>query len=382
MYDELINFIRSLYSDDFIPLHAPRFLGNEKQYLNKCIDSTFVSSVGEFVSLFEEKMSLITGCKYAVATMNGTSALHMALILANVEKDDEVLTQALTFVATANAIAYTGATSIFLDSGKDNLGMSYECLKNFLEENAQIKADGFTYNKLTSKRIKACVPMHVFGHPVNDLEKMVELCREYNIILIEDAAEAIGSSLNGKSLGSFGDIGIFSFNGNKTVTSGGGGVIVTNNEKYAQRAKYLTTTAKRAHEWDFYHTEIAYNYRLPNLNAALICAQLEQLENFVENKRETAKQYKSFFESNNLKLKFLAEPEGAKSSYWLNAVICQDLKQRDELLRITNENKIMTRPIWKLMSELPAFENCQKTELSNAKFFEQRIVNLPSSVRV
>ena len=379
MYNELISFIRTLYPEDFIPLHRPYFNGNEKKYLNECIESTYVSSVGEFVNQFEKHMCEISGAKYAIATMNGTAALHLALIMADVAKGDEVLTQALTFVATANAVHYTGADPVFLDSAKNNLGMCPKSLETFLVEKTHMRDDGYSYNKLTGKRVKACVPMHVFGHPV-EIDKIKSLCKKFNIILIEDAAEAIGSKYAGKPVGSFGDMAIFSFNGNKTVTAGGGGVLVTSDERLAVRAKHLSTTAKQNHKWDFYHTEIGYNYRLPNLNAALICAQLEQLDNFLKNKRQTADQYREFFTDKNLE--FVDEPLHSKSSFWLNAVLCENINERNELLTQTNDNNIMTRPVWKLMCDLPAFEAYQKADLANARNFESRLVNLPSSVRI
>jgi len=380
MFNEVSSFIKSLYgADHFIPLHEPRFVGNEKKYVGDCIDSTFVSSVGKYVDLFEKMLCEITGSPHAVAVMNGTAALHMSLILADVKKDDEVLTQALTFVATANAISYTGAEPIFLDSDADNLGLSPNDLQDFLQKNAELKSDGFCYNKKTGKRIKACVPMHVFGHPVK-LDEILSICKEYNIFVIEDAAESIGSYYKKKHTGTIASIGVLSFNGNKTVTAGGGGAILIQDSELAKRAKYLTTTAKVPHKWEFFHDEIGYNYRMPNLNAALICAQLESLETFVKNKRQTANLYREFFASTDFK--FIDEPKDSESSFWLNAIQLKDVQQRDEFLEELNANNVMTRPLWKLMPDLPAFKKFQKTDLKNAIHYEQTIVNIPSSVRL
>ena len=378
MFDETIKFIRSLYGNEFIPLHEPRFVGNEKTYLNDCIDSTFVSSVGKYVDRFEQMLCEITGSKFAVATVNGTAALHISLVLADVQRDDEVLTQALTFVATANAISYTGAHSVFLDSANDNLGLCPDDLENFLKANGEIKADGFCYNKMTKRRIKACVPMHVFGHPVK-LDEIMAICQRYNIIVIEDAAESLGSTYKSRHTGTIAPIGALSFNGNKIVTSGGGGALLIQDEKLAKRAKHITTTAKVPHRWEFVHDEIAYNYRMPNLNAALMCAQLENLNKFIENKRETADTYRQFFTS--AEIKFLVEPPECKSNYWLNAIFLKDRNEQQEFLKATNDAGVMTRPIWELMSELPAFTKAQKTSLSNARKYADTLVNIPSSVR-
>jgi len=380
MFDEVTSFIRSMYgAEGFIPLHEPRFVGNEKKYLNECIDSTFVSSVGKFVDQFEHMLCEFTGSKFAIATMNGTAALHMSLILADVKRDDEVLTQALTFVATANTISYTGASPVLLDSASDNLGLCPDDLERFLLEFGEMRNNGFCYNNRSGKRIKACVPMHTFGHPVH-LERIVEICKKYNIFLIEDAAESIGSYYKGKHTGTISKIGILSFNGNKTITSGGGGALLIQDKELAIRARHLTTTAKVPHKWIFFHDEIGYNYRLPNLNAALACAQLENIKSFLENKRETAEKYRSYFK--NSELEFVDEPKDCISSFWLNAVICKNRKQRDDFLEFTTSKQVMTRPIWKLMSQLPAFKECQTTELINAKRYEETVVNIPSSVRI
>lgn len=379
MFNELFVFIRSMYGNDFVPLHEPRFIGNEKKYVNECIDSTFVSSVGKFVDKFEQMICEITGSKFAVATTNGTSALHMSLLLAEVTSQDEVITQALTFVATANAISYIGAKSIFLDSAPDNMGLCPDNLKSFLKNNAELGGDGFCYNKTTKRRIKACVPMHVFGHPVK-LNEIIQICHDYNIIVIEDAAESLGSLYHGKHTGTIAPFGVLSFNGNKIVTSGGGGAILIQDEILAKRAKHLTTTAKVPHRWEFNHDEVAYNYRLPNLNAALLCAQLEMLPQFLTNKRETAAKYQDFFK--NTEIDFISSPEGSLSNYWLNAVMFKDKKAQQDFLLASNNAGLMTRPIWKLMPDLAMFADCQKTDLVNARKFEATVVNLPSSVRI
>lgn len=379
MFEEVVSFIRSLYGNDFIALHEPRFIGNEKAYLNDCIDSTFVSSVGKYVDRFEEMICNLTGSNYAVATVNGTAALHIALILAGVEGEDEVITQALTFVATANAISYTGAHCVFLDSAKDNLGLCPDDLRNFLKNYAVIGKDGFYYNKLTKRRIKACVPMHVFGHPVK-LDEILEICKQYNINVIEDAAESLGSLYKGKNTGTIAPIGALSFNGNKIVTCGGGGALLIQDEKLAKRAKHITTTAKVPHKWEFYHDEIGYNYRLPNLNAALLCAQLEKLDEFKANKRETAEKYRIFFKTTNYK--FVDEPPHCESNFWLNAILLKDKDEQQKFLSATNDSGVMTRPVWRLMPDLPAFKSCFSTELKNARFYESVLVNIPSSVRL
>lgn len=378
MYKEIVDFVKTLYpGQDFIPLHAPVFQGNEKKYLNDCIDSTFVSSVGEYVNKFENMICEYTDAKYAVATTNGTSALHMALILVGVERETEVLSQALTFVATTNTISYLGAHPVFIDSGKDNLGMCPKSLENFLIANADEKA-GIIINKNTGRRISACVPMHVFGNPV-DIDAIKSICLKYKIPLVEDAAESLGSFYKNEHTGLKGDVGILSFNGNKIATCGGGGMIITNNEALAKRAKHLTTTAKRAHKWEFFHEEVGYNYRLPNLNAAMACAQMEMLPFFVENKRKTALDYKNFF--NNMNVRFIDESKNTKSNFWLNAIQFSSIEERNEFLEYSNDSGVMTRPIWKLMTDLPAFSHCMKMPLNNAEKYVSTIVNLPSSVR-
>ena len=376
MFENVINFIQSTYqSKDFIPLHEPKFIGNEKKYLNECIDSTFVSSIGKFVDEFEEKIAKYTGARYAVATSNGTSALHIALLLANVTRNDEVITQPLTFVATCNAISYCGANPVFIDVDKETMGLSPLSLQAYLEKNAYIKNQQCINNK-TGKVIKACVPMHTFGQPCR-IDEIKEICDKYHISLIEDAAESLGSFYKNKHTGTFGQMGVMSFNGNKIITAGGGGCIVTNDEVLARKAKHLTTTAKVPHKWNFDHDMVGYNYRMPNLNAALLVAQLENLDNFISSKRKLANVYETFFNSNNYV--FVKEPMDSKSNYWLNSIILKNKKQRDEFLDEINSSGVMTRPIWTLMNKLPMFRYAQCGDLKNSEWLEDRVVNLPSS---
>lgn len=374
----IVDFIKQTFkTQEFIPLHEPRFVGNEKKYLNDCIDSTFVSSVGKYVDTFEKEFAKTVGSKYAIATVNGTASLHISLILAGVKRDDEVITQPLTFIATCNAISYIDAKPIFVDVDLDTMGLSPKSLEEFLKKNCEIQDDK-CINKTTGKIIKACVPMHTFGHPCK-IDEIQVICDEWHIILVEDAAESLGSYYKEKHTGTFGKLGAFSFNGNKIITSGGGGVIVTDDETLAKRAKHITTTAKILHKWEYVHDEIGYNYRLPNLNAALLCAQLEQLEGFLENKRELAETYRRFFTDQGIA--FFTEPPLSRSNYWLNAIVFENLTERNAFLEYTNTNSVMTRPIWKLMNKLEMFASCQCDGLSNALFLEERIANIPSSVR-
>lgn len=381
MYKEILDFIRQTYNsqEDFIPLHVPVFQGNEKKYLLETIDSTFISSVGAFVDRFEEMMAEITGARYAVAVVNGTAALHIALKLAGVQQGDEVLSQPLTFVATANAISYEKAISHFIDVDEDTMGMSPIALKKRLEEIAKIR-EGQCYNKQTGNRISACVPMHTFGLPLR-IDEIVAVCNEYHIPVIEDAAESLGSYYKGQHTGTFGALGTFSFNGNKTVTCGGGGVIVTNDEQLAKLAKHITTTAKVPHRWEYVHDHIGYNYRMPNLNAALACAQLEQLDKYIENKRGTAKAYEKFFKNIDT-IQYITEIENSKANYWLNAIRFNNEEEKLSFLDYSNNNKVMTRPIWQLMNKLEMFKDCPKGDLSIAEALEKTIVNIPSSVRL
>jgi perosamine synthetase len=373
-----IELIRDLFTtDEFIPLHEPCFKGNEKKYLNECIDSTFVSSVGKFVDQFEIKLAEFIGVKKAIVCVNGTNALHLGLKLVGVKEGDEVITQPLTFIATTNAISYANAIPTFVDVDKDTMGLSPTALQKFLNENAEIK-EGSCFNKTTGNRIKACMPMHTFGHACR-IEEIKEICEKYFIELVEDAAEGLGSSINGKHLGSFGKIGAISFNGNKVMTTGGGGVLVTDDEELAAYAKHLSTQSKIPHAWEYRHDEIGYNYRMPNLNAALGLAQLEQLSGFIDNKRGLAKEYAEFFK--NLDVEFFNERENEISNFWLNAIILKDKAERDVFLEETNQKGVMTRPIWQLVNTMPMFKNCPKGDLQNAIWLEERVVNIPSSVR-
>jgi len=378
--DELIKFIRSQFNEPtaFIPLHDPRFIGNEKKYLNECIDTNFVSSVGEFVTRFERMCAFYTGAKYAVAAVNGTAALHIALQLSGVQRDEEVLTQALTFIATANAISYTGAHPVFLDVDKDTMGLSPAAVASWLTANAELR-DGKPFNRTTGRRIAACVPMHTFGHPVH-LDELVEVLEHWNIPLVEDAAESIGSYYKGKHTGTFGKFGVLSFNGNKVITTGGGGMILTNDEDLAREAKHITTQAKIPHPWEFNHDRIGYNYRLTNINAALGCAQLESLPTILSLKRSLAQQYEAFFRGSDWR--FFTEPVDCVSNYWLNVLIASDRTDRDALLDYTNSHGVMTRPIWELMNRLPMFAHCQTDSLENSIWFADRVVNIPSSAIV
>ncbi len=374
-----ISFIREIYqSQDFIPLHEPRFVGNEKKYLLDTIDSTFVSSVGAYVDRFEEMMQEISQTKKAVAVVNGTSGIQVALRLVGVNIGDEVITQALTFVATANAIAYNGAKPVFIDVDLDTMGLSPNAVQSFLEEYGELRENG-CYNKKTGNKIAACLPMHTFGFPVY-IDELIKICNDWKIPVVEDAAESLGSEYKGQPTGSFGEVGVFSFNGNKIVTSGGGGAIVTNNDALGIKAKYLTTTAKQPHAFEYVHDELGYNYRMPNLNAALACAQLEKLNWFLEKKRELAKKYEDFFKGADAK--FRTELLETKANYWLMCVELENRNARDLFLKETNEAKVMTRPIWELMFRLPMYQDCLKDEQVNAKFLVDRIVNIPSSVKL
>ena len=379
-FKKVTDFIHDLYgAQDFVPLAVPVFIGNEKKYLNECIDTTFVSSVGKFVDRFEEETAKYTGCKRAVVCVSGTNALHMSLMLAGVQRDDEVLTQALTFIATCNALSYIGAHPVFIDVDRDTMGLSPLAVREWLSKYAIIKK-GECYNTHTGRRIKACVPMHTFGHPVH-LDELVEVLKEYNIELVEDAAESIGSLYKGKHTGTFGKVGALSFNGNKTITTGGGGMMLFNDEELGVYAKHITTQAKIPHRWEFRHDHIGYNYRMPNINAALGCAQLEHIEEYVASKRETAKAYEDFFKDIP-EIDFFVDTPETRSNYWLNVVILKDKDAQLDFLEYTNDNGVMTRPIWELMNRLPMFEKCENDGLKNSIWFADRVVNIPSSVRL
>lgn len=377
MFKSLINFVREQYqTKDIIPLHAPVFVGHEADYVADTIKSTFVSSVGSYVDRFELDMSSYTGSQRAVATVNGTAALHVALRLAGVENNDLVLTQPLTFVATCNAIAYCGAEPVFIDVDRATLGLSAKAMQAWLEEHAVVDQEACCRLKTNNRAIRVCLPMHTFGHPA-DLEGLVNVCARWKLVLIEDAAESVGSFYKGRHTGTFGQLGTLSFNGNKIITTGGGGMLLTD-AIFGARAKHLTTTAKQPHTYEYVHDEVGYNYRLPNLNAALGCAQLERLEQFIVAKRELAARYQALLSGSSMA--FVTEPAECRSNYWLNAVICEDHSQREALLKATNEAGIMTRPIWQLMNRLPMYADCLKGPLDNAEWLEARVVNLPSSV--
>ena len=379
-YSKTIGFIKEVFGNqDFTPLAVPVFTGNEKKYLEECIDTTFVSSVGKFVDRFEKDMAAYAGCKKAVVCVSGTNALHMSMMLVGVERDDEVLTQALTFIATCNAISYIGAHPVFIDVDKSTMGLSPDALKEWLVKNAEIK-NGQCYNKNSGRRVKACVPMHTFGHPARIVD-IADLCEEYHIELVEDAAESIGSLYKGRHTGTFGKVGAISFNGNKTITTGGGGMMLFNDEELAAHAKHLTTQAKVTHRWEFRHDHVGYNYRMPNINAALGCAQLENLDKFIASKRQLALEYAEFFKNVD-DIQFFTEPEDTFSNYWLQAVIFKDKDAQQAFLQQTNDNGVMTRPIWELMNSLPMFEHCENDGLINTIWFADRVVNIPSSVRL
>ena len=376
MDDEFIKLVRDIYGNDFVPLHRPVFEGNEKRYTLDCIDSNFVSSAGEMILEFEQKVATYTGSKYAIATVNGTAALHTCIKLSGANSSTEVITQALTFVATGNAINYCGSSPIFLDVDMDSMGLSPKALKSFLS-NHTIYKDGKTINRQSGKHIIACIPMHTFGN-VCRIEELLEICNEYNIQLIEDAAESLGSLSNNKHTGTFGVMGAISFNGNKIITTGGGGMIITDDENLAIKAKHITTTAKIAHPYEYNHDQIGFNYRMPNLNAALGKAQVENLDYFIKEKRLVAKKYMNFFDEAGVG--FVTERAGTVSNYWLNAILLSNSEERDSFIKSTNKAGVMTRPIWTLMTDLDMFKDCQHDDLSNSIWLQARVVNIPSSV--
>lgn len=377
---KIVDFIQYLFpGKEHISLHEPLFIGKEREYVLDAIDSTFVSSVGKYVDQFEEMIRNYTGAKFAIATTNGTSALHMSLLLSGVEQGDMVITQPFSFIATCNAISYLKAQPYFIDIDENTLGLSYEALKIFLNDHTYI-SNQQCYHKESNRRISVCVPMHTFGMPV-EIDKIVSICQEFHIKVVEDAAESLGSTYKGQQTGTFGLLGTYSFNGNKTITCGGGGIIVTNDERLGKLAKHLTTQAKLPHKWEFKHDQIGYNYRLPNINAALACAQLEQLDNFITNKRETANKYADFFTSVD-NVRFLKENQNSKSNYWLNAILFEDHNSQQEFLEYSNSNGVMTRPGWDLLNTLPMYPDQSNDELVNARKIHARLVNIPSSVRL
>lgn len=374
--DSLIDLVHTIFGPSPVPLHRPVFEGNERTYLSETIDSNFVSSVGARVTEFEERTARFTGCARAIATMNGTAALHMALLVADVRPGDEVLSQALTFVATCNAISYIGASPVFIDVDEDTMGMSPAALRRWLETNTR-RAGGQTLNATTDARISACVPMHTFGLPCR-IAEIAAICDEFGITLVEDAAESLGSYVGNRHTGSFGKLATLSFNGNKIITTGGGGMIITNDHALADRAKHLTTTAKVPHAWEFVHDEVGYNYRMPNLNATLGCAQMEKLPAMLKIKADTAARYRAFCQEHGMH--FVDPIEGTTTNFWLNALRLKDRAERDTFLEYTNSRGVMTRPIWRLMSELDAFSQCQTDGLETSRWLVDRIVNIPSSV--
>ena len=377
MIENLVELIRTIYAkEDTIPLHRPKFVGSEKELVLDTINSTFVSSVGSYVNQVEAKISEICDVKNTVAVINGTAALQVALEIVGVRKGDEVITQSLTFVATSNAVLYNNASPVFIDVDLDNMGMSPEALERFFCNETEKKGQE-RFNKSTGKRIAACIPVHTFGF-VCRIDEIVTICNKYGVPVIEDSAEALGSFYKGKSAGNFGDIGIFSFNGNKIITAGGGGALVTNSDKFAAKAKHITATAKLPHKWEYVHDQMGYNYRMPNLNAALLLGQIAQLDNFITEKRKILERYKMFFEKTDYNVVNI--PLNVEWNYWLVSINIGSLLARDKFLKILNENKIMARPIWKLNHELPMYSSCYADSMKNSKYLSERIINLPSSV--
>lgn len=378
---QTVEAIRSVTGPGPAALHEPRFAGNEWTYLKECLDSTYVSSVGKFVGRFEADLAAYTGARHAVAVVNGTAALHVALRLAGVREGDEVLIPALTFVATANAVTYCGATPHFVDSEERTLGLDSRVLREYLKGIVEIR-NGQCMNRNTGRVIRALVPMHAFGHPV-DIEGVLAVARDFRLALVEDAAESLGSTANGRHTGTFGQMGVLSFNGNKTITTGGGGAILTDDPELARRAKHLTTTAKVPHAWEYQHDEIGYNYRLPNLNAALGCAQLEQLPGFLTAKRRLFERYRAAF-AEVPQVRIVAEPENCRSNYWLQTLLLDEsvAGQRDAILTAANDAGLMTRPLWKPMHRLAPYRDCPKMNLSVTESLERRLINLPSSAQL
>ena len=379
MFEELFKLIKSIYStNDSIYLHEPFFNGNEKKYIDECIETRMVSSIGSFVNIFEEKVTSFLGVKHGVATSNGTSALHISLILVGVQTDDEVITQSLTFVGTCNPIVYLGANPIFIDVDKDTLGLSPDKLKNFLDSKCEIRNDGYCWNKQTNRKIKACVPVHVNGFS-NRIDEIIQICSSYNIEVVEDGAESLGSSFKNKYLGSYGKINALSFNGNKIITTGGGGMILTDDDQLAAKAKHITTQSKINHSWEFNHDQIGYNYRLPNINAAIGCAQIESIKNILIDKKNTAEIYSQFFEHSDIK--FIHGIESSEPNFWLNTIILKDKDQKKELLIESNNKNIYLRPLWIPMHRLKIYKNFQHEDMKNTNWLYDRCISLPSSFK-
>jgi aminotransferase in exopolysaccharide biosynthesis len=378
-FSDFVEFVRDLYeTNDFIPLHAPRFEGREKEYVLQTLDSTFVSSVGKYVDKFENALAEYIGARFVIATNNGTAALHTALHLSGIHPGEEVITVPLTFVATCNAIRYCGAEPIFVDVERRTLGLCPDRLSDFLNIHAEVRDDGLCWNRTSGRIIRACVPVHNLGYPARSVE-IKKVCAQYNLVMIEDAAESLGSFSSDVHTGRTGLIGVLSFNGNKIITTGGGGALITDDESLAHRAKHLTTTAKQSHPWLFLHDEVGFNYRLPNINAALGCGQLEQISEYIEAKRELAQRYREWFNAID-EVEFVREPEGTCSNYWLNSILLPTREERDLFLKFTNDCSVMTRPIWTLLHTLPMYEKCQRGDLATAETIERRLVNIPSSV--
>lgn len=378
LVNDILSAIRSVVKSESVVLHEPSFQGNEWLYVKECLDTTFVSSVGKFVDRFEKDLAEYTGAKYAVAVTNGTAAMHVALLLAGVKQGDEVLVPALTFVATANAVSYCGALSHFVDSEERTLGIDPYALRAYLSDITELR-NGVCVNCESERVVRALVPVHVFGHPA-DLDGLLAVAHDFHLALVEDAAESLGSCYHGKHTGTFGLLGTLSFNGNKTITTGGGGAILTDNAELARHAKHLTTTAKVPHRWEYVHDEIGYNYRLPNINSAFGCAQLEQLPGFLKSKRRLYGCYREAF-ADLPQVHLMAEPEGCHSNYWLQTLILDEavVEQRDAILAATNNAGLMTRPSWTLMHKLKPFRHCPRMELPVAESLERRLINLPSS---
>ena len=376
MINSLVKFIRNTYTtNEFIALHEPSFNGNELSYVTDAIKSTYVSSVGKFVDEFEKGIERYTASPGAVSTVNGTAALHASMYVAGVKAGEVVITQALTFVATCNAIHHMGAQPVFVDVSKSTMGLCPKALEIFLEENAILKVNG-SYLKSSKKRIRAVIPMHTYGHPV-ELDEIVVICKKWKLVLIEDAAESLGSFYKGRHTGTFGDFGAISFNGNKVITTGSGGMVLCASQERKQTVKHVTTTAKVAHPYEFFHDVAGFNYRMPNLNAALGVGQLEILNSHLLKKRQLAMHYKAFFAGSNYA--FFDEPVDTKSNFWLNTLVCPSLESRNELIEKANMLGVMMRPIWQPMHKLPVFQDCPKGDLSNTEWFESRVVNIPSS---
>lgn len=377
MFNSLIEFVRDTYkTNDFIPLHAPSFSGRERDYVCQTLDSTFVSSVGKFVNQFEVDIKKFTGTSSAIATVNGTAALHTALHLAGVKPGDLVITQALTFVATCNVIYHMGAQPVFADISEISLGLCPKAVQSWLEKHADLDNNGVCRHRSSGARISTVVPMHTFGHPV-ELDELTAVCRAWGLAMVEDAAESLGSYYKGKHTGTYGQFGALSFNGNKIITTGSGGMVLCKSIEDGKRAKHITTTAKTEHPYEYFHDQPGFNYRLPNINAALGCGQMERLPQYLKSKKVLAQKYELFF--SNTPFKFITQPEYAESNFWLNAVMCPDYKTREELLKETNACGVGTRPVWKLMHRLPMFSSSLRGDLEISEWVEKHLVNLPSS---